>query len=209
MLSLGLPNNPSLEPYRRYRAAAKPLTRKITKALITKAVINRTARALGLGQNNRLVFDSEDDISVLADFAFYEVLQQGHSLVQKYQEEVGPSDELEQALLDAMVKAKTGLFRVEGVSNQKGLLDMRSLVGDTRAFSLTDIQLSQTAQQGLIVFFRPLVLADFSMTSGMAFVFAQELEPKLIKHWAKRSSAERYAKYFNLSKSTGIPTIFS
>ena len=186
-----------------------PTRLRITRALITKAVINRTAHALGLGQNNRLVLDSQDDISVLADFAFYEVLQQGHSLVQKYQEEVGPSDELEQALLDAMVKAKTGLFRVEGVWNQTGQLDMRSLVGDTRALSLTDIQLSQTAQQGLIVFFRPLVLSDFSMTSGMAFVFTQELEQKLIKHWAKRSSAERYAKFFNLSKSTGIPTIFS
>jgi hypothetical protein len=77
---------------------------------------------------------------------------------------------------------------------------MRSLVGDPSVLSLTDLQLSQTAHQGLIVFFRPLVLSDFSMTSGMAFVFAQELEQKLVKQWAKRSSAERYAKYFNLNK---------
>lgn len=209
MWGLGLPNNPSLEQYRRYRAAGKSLSQKIMKALMTKAVINRTAHALGLGQNNLLVLDSEDDVSVLADFAFYEVLQHGHSLVQKYQDEYGPTDEVERALLDAMVKAKTGLFRVEGVWNRKGQLDMRSLVGDTRVLSLTDIQLSQTAQQGLLVFFRPLVLSDFSMTSGMAFVFAQELEQKLVKQWVKRSSAERYAKYFNLSKRSGIPTVFS
>ncbi len=203
------PDNPTLERYRRYRAAGKPLTQKIMKAVITNAIINTAARALALGQNNRLVLDSEDEISVLADFAFYEVLQHGHSLVRKYQADYGPSNELERGLLDAMVKAKTGLFRVEGVWKENGQLDMRSLVGDPSVFSLTDIQLSQTAQPGLIVFFRPLVLSDFSMTSGMAFVFAQELEPKLIKQWAKRSSAERFAKYFRLSKRSGIPTIFT
>ena len=209
MWGLGLPNNPSLEQYRRYRAAGKSLSQKIMKALMTNSVINRAARALGLGQNNRLVLDSEDEISVLADFAFYEVLQHGYSLVQKYQDDYGPNNEVERGLLDAMVKAKTGLFRVEGVWSQKGQLDMRSLVGGPSVLSLTDLQLSQTAQQGLIVFFRPLVLPDFSMTSGMAFVFAQELEQKLIKQWAKRSSPERYAKYFKLSKHSGIPTIFS
>lgn len=209
MLTRERPHNPLLEQYRRYRAAAKPFSEKIMKALMTKAVINRAAHTLGLGQNNLLVLDSEEEISVVADFAFYEVLRQGKSLVQKYQDDYGPSNEVERGLLDAMVKAQTGLFRVEGVWNQKGQLDMRSLVGDTRTFSLTDIQLSQTARQGLIVFFRPLDLSDFSMTSGMAFVFAQELEQKLIKQWAKRSSAERYAKYFRLSKSSGIPTIFT
>lgn len=209
MRDLGRPNNPSLEQYRRYRAAGKSLTQKIMKALMTNTVINRAAHALGLGQNNLLVLDSEDEISVLADFAFYEVFQHGHSLVQKYQDEYGPTNEMERGLLDAMVKAKTGLFRVEGVWNQKSQLDMRSLVGDPSVLSLTDLQLSQTAHQGLIVFFRPLVLSDFSMTSGMAFVFAQELEQKLVKQWAKRSSAERYAKYFNLNKRSGIPTVFS
>jgi hypothetical protein len=62
---------------------------------------------LGHGQNNLLVLDSEDDISVVADFAFYEVIQQGKSLVQKYQYEYGPSNAVERGLLDAMVKAQS------------------------------------------------------------------------------------------------------
>jgi hypothetical protein len=209
MLTRGHPNNPLLEQYRRYRAAAKPFSDKIMKALMTKAVINSAAHTLGLGQNDLLVLDSEDDFSVLADFAFYEVIQHGKSLVQKYHDEYGPSNEVERRLLDAMVKAQTGLFRVERVLKQTAQLDMRSLLGDTSPLSLTDISLSQSGRQGLIVFFRPLVLSDFSMTSGMAFVFAPELEQKLIKQWAKRSSAERYAKYFKLSKSSGIPTVFT
>src|SRR5450759_381250 len=99
MLTRGQPDNPTLEQYRRYRAAGKPLTQKIMKAAITNAAINRAARALRLGQNNLLVLDSEDDISVLTDFAFYEVLQHGQSLVQKYQAEYGPSNEVERGLL--------------------------------------------------------------------------------------------------------------
>src|SRR5271166_6616860 len=93
------PSSPLLEQYQRYRAATKPFSEKIMKALMTKAVINKAALALGLGQNNHLVLDSQDDIGVLADFTFYEVIQHGKSLVQKYQDEYSPSNEVERGLL--------------------------------------------------------------------------------------------------------------
>ncbi len=159
----------------------------------------------GDGQEQTAVLDSEDDISILMEFVLYELLQGGKTLVQKYHDEHGGTDEVERDLLDAMARAKTGLFKVERIWKQKRMLDLQELAGERRTVSLVDIGFSQSSVQDLILFFRPIRLAEFTMSSGIAFVFPQDMEQKLVRRWGKWSSAERYAGYFRMSKSNGIP----
>jgi len=41
------------------------------------------------------------------------------------------------------------------------------------------------------------------MTSGIAFVFPPEIEQSLVAQWTEGDEAERYARFFKLSKSKG------
>lgn len=207
MLSSWLSGSSTVKQYRRYRKVGRELNQKIIETLVDDKILEKAARALGLGKNHRLVLDSEDDLSVLMDFALYEVRQRGKNLVERYQEEKGGSNRIERDLLASMVKAGTGLFKVEGISSQRYSLELRGLV-EERKVILTDINFSQTMIQGLVVFFRPIELADFTMTSGVAFVFPEEMERGLVARWTRWDQAERYARFFKLSKSKGLSTLY-
>ena len=61
--------SPAVKQYRRYRNAGRALNQKIIEVLVDSSVIEKSARALGLGKNRRLILDTEDDLSVLMDFA--------------------------------------------------------------------------------------------------------------------------------------------
>ena len=195
--------------YRRYRKVGMELNHKIIDALLDRGMIEEAARALGLGGKNReLVLDSEDDLSVLMDFALYELRRQGRTLVERYQQETGGSNAIERELLAGMVKAQMGLFQVEDMAAQQYHLILRSLGEEERSITLTDINFSQTVANGLIVFFRPIELGRFTMTSGIAFVFPPVMEQTLSRRWAREwknaSSAKRYADFFKLSKRKGL-----
>lgn len=47
--------------------------------------------------------ESEDELSVLMDYTFYEVGQKGARVVDQYREQPGRKDQVERELLDAMV----------------------------------------------------------------------------------------------------------
>ena len=198
----------SVKQYRRYRNAGRELNNKIIKALVNNEILDEAAQALDLGKNRQLFVDSEDEFSVLMDFALYEVRRQGKNAVERYQEERGGSNRIERELLAAMVKARTGLFKMERVSRQKYSLDLQKLVDEEKAITLTDINFSQTMAQGLVVFFRPIELPELTMTSGIAFVFPKERERDLIARWTRWDSTEHYARFFKLSKSKGLATMY-
>jgi len=196
--------NSTVKHYRRYRTVGKILNQKIIDAYVTKEVIEQAARVLGLVKNRQLVFDSEYEMSVLMDFVLYEVPLRGKTVVQRYQEEKGGSDKVEKELLNAMVAAQTSIFRVEQIWKTKRQLGLQELVGKGRQLILTDIGLSQSIIDKIVVFFRVVEVADIVMTSGMSFAFSNDIEQQLVLRWGKWNRAKRYAGYFRLSKSKGI-----
>ena len=203
--------SPTLKQYKRYRKAGTALNHKIIEALVDDKVIEKAARALNLGKNRQLVLDTEDDLSVMMDYALHEIRKQKKNLVELYQEEYGGKNSVERKLLAARLKAKTGLFKVESVSIEHYSIDLRDLLDEDTIITLTDINFSQTMVDGLVVFFRPVELDEFTMTSGIAFVFPEEMETELKKRWEKWEaigSAKRYARLFTLYKTKGLPTLY-
>jgi len=73
---------------------------------------------------------------------------------------------------------------------------------------MIDISFSQFPAENCVFFFRPIELADFTMTSGMSFVFPPEMEPELIERWKQWDRSDRYAKCFKLYKRKGIPVVY-
>ena len=201
----------AIKQYRRYRKVGEELHHKIINAFVDSDILEIAARTLGLGRNRQLVLDSEDELSVLMDFSLYEIRRQGKNLVERYQEEKGGSNRIEGELLDAMLRARTGLFKVKGIMRDKYSLELSDLVNEGRTITLMDINFSQTMANGFVVFFRPIEMADFTMTSGIAFVFRGEMEQELKRRWQRleeKGSAERYARFFKLSKSRGLTTMY-
>jgi hypothetical protein len=204
MLSRSLFSDSSLARYNLYRAEGMKLNNKINKAYMTKPVLLAAARKLGISRNGQLFFDSEDEMSVFMDFGFYEMSIGGKTAVQLYQEEHGGSNKIEKELLIAMAAAKTSLFFVESIDKSNCHMELQELVGEKRKLTLTDIGFSQTLTRNIIIFFRPIELADFMMTSGVTFAFPGKLEKELVNKWKKWSRDEYYPGFFRLSKNKGI-----
>ncbi len=213
---------PSASVYRRYRADGRTLAHKIVETL-NKAAIQHAGRALGMmGRDNVIFFDSEDETSVMMDFALYEYKAGGKNAVQRYQEEVGGETKIERELLAAMTASSTSLFRVESISKKTYSLSLGDLVNEGRTITLMDINFSQGAKLGYLFFFRPITLENFSMTSGIAFLFPGHQEGELLKRWKRpqsrgsrrrrrrvqSASAMRYATFFKLSKRQGIEVVY-
>lgn len=206
------PGAVDLNTYRRYRKAGTDLNHKIVESQVNDAALTYGAETLGLGRKRRLVLESEDDISVLMDYLFYEYWVNGQSLVERYRETSGVQTSLEQELLAAMSGATTSLFRIESVESRAGVLHLTDLLNAGQALTLMDINFSQTAQPGMLLFIRPIRLPRFSMTSGFAFVFYGEEEDRLVKlaqhphrqGAAPPASARRYETLFKQSRRRGI-----
>lgn len=201
-----LPGSSVLNEYRRYRNAATALNHKIIDALLDKEIIDRAGKWLGITKRGVLVFDSEDETSVLMDYALYEVRKHGKSVVQGYQEQSGGQDQIERELLTAMVAAKAGLFQIENASRQMSNVTLSDAT-DGSSITLTDIGFSQTLTAGPMVFFRPIQLSLFTMTSGIAFLFPGEMERELrdlYRKWHDLDSSERYARFFKLNRNRGL-----
>lgn len=204
--------NESLKEYQRYRKTGRNLNHKIIDAYLNEAILEKAATMLKLGQKRQLILDSEDDLSVLMDFALYEIPQEGgKNAVERYAEEKGGINALERELLAAMIKAQTGLFKVRQILRNKQQIILENLISPEASVALTDINFSQTLRDGLIVFFRPVCTTKFTMTSGIAFVFPVELEQELILRWKRlewKGNAERYAWFFRQSKKQGLETMY-
>ncbi len=200
--------NPLIDQYRRYRTVGKKLNQKIIDAVMSDAVLDTAARHLNMGQDKRLIFDNESEPDVLMDYALYEIPQDGQNLIERYVSETGGSNRVERDLLKAMRNARTGLFRVEQVLASKYLVQLRELADGNRSPALLDLSFSQFPAENCVFFFRPIELADLTMSSGMSFVFPPEMEREVIERWTHWEPSDRYAQRFKLYKDKGIPVVY-
>jgi len=203
----------TIKEYQRYRKAGRSLNQKIIDAYINGGILEKSATMLRLGQNGQLILDREDDLSVLMDFALYEIRnEEWKNSVERYAREKGAVNAIERELLGAMVKARTRLFKVNRVLREKRQIMLVDLINPELMVILTDINFSQTLREKLIVFLRPVCVAKITMTSGVAFVFPTALEQELVRRWKgfeRKGDAQRYAWFFRKSKQSGLKTVYA
>lgn len=200
----------AIKEYQRYRNAGRELNQKMIDAYIDNSVLEKASRLLKLGKNRQLILDTKDDLSVLMDFALYEIRQAGKNIIERYADEKGGKNFLERELLIAMTNANAGLFKVDSVDKNNSHLQLSNLIDVGQSIILTDKNFSQTMPSGLIIFFRPIQFSKLAMTSGIAFVFPKDLETELVTGWHKFDTKElqRYPWFFKRSKNTGFDTTY-
>ena len=156
--------------YKQLRKVGRNLNDKLVKRL-SKDVLYEGGRRLGIVQSGTLVFNSEDETSVLMDYCLYDVRHKGRNAVEQYLIDSLPDPEsVEMTCLRAMQHAIYSLFVVESVESGLGVT-VRDLLSDESAL-MADMGFGRTGQPGLVFASRMLSRGGFLMTGGAALPIA-------------------------------------
>lgn len=200
------------EKYKLFRNAGIELNHKIMKKSLGRDVLMKSARLLGIAQGDTIVFDSEDETSVLMDFALNDYPLGNKNAVEIYREEAGWQNEVEKEILDALLSSYTSLFKVISILEAENALYLKDLLNKKDNIKLIDINFSKTAVPGLLLFIRLVPFKDFCATSGISFIFPGSLEMYLLRRYKKlikkinsdSDSVKRFVSFFKLNKIDGM-----
>jgi SEC-C motif len=155
-----------LPTYRRLRQLGLQLNNTLVGTL-SKETLYEGGRRLGVLEDGKLVFDHEDQMSVLMDYCIHNIWVDGQNAIQRYREQSPPpsgSDEM--VILTAMLEGYYSLIEVINTEPGVGLTVRDHLRGDTHF--LADIGMSQTASRTNVFATRLFSVeeAGFVMTGG-------------------------------------------
>jgi len=203
----------TINKYKKYREIGKVLNHKIIDRFVDKEIILQSGKLLGLVKRDTLITDDESDITALMDFTINEYQINGKKMVQLYKEKVLIENNIEEEILDALIKSYTSLFKIADINHKDNKLFFDDLLNtNSDPIELIDIGFSQTASPGLLIFLRLVPFADFNITGGYGFPFNGDLEEYLLreyKHFVKRikyssESIKRYIAFFKMYRRCGI-----
>lgn len=208
-----------MDPLRTYRVV-RELSRAIhadaLKDVPRWALVRGAERLRMLGKRGVLVFDSEEETDILAQFVLYEVLVGGTPIILRHLEKRSPPrNAVEEALVQGIRQSFSSLFRVETV-RRDGVVLRDLLTPSQDSHTLVDLGLIHTGRSGLLLFTRLLPLREYAVTGGVSFAFAEDHEDVLINEDRQlrklarpaELSMRRYLLFHRLSKTMGLPMHF-
>jgi hypothetical protein len=195
----------TMSKYKKYREVGKVLNHKIIDCFISRKIILKSGKYLGITKKETLIFDSELETAALMDFAINEYQTYEKNAVELYKENVMIENDMEMDILEALLKSFTSLYKIADIDRQNNRLILDDLLDENSVpLEITDMGFSQTALPGLLMFTRVVPLADFNMTGGFGFVFRVDLEEYLLKEYKRlarkvKSPRESIKKYVPFS----------
>jgi len=204
-----------MERYKKIREIGLPLNHKMIESCLDHDILYSSAKLLGILKGDQFVFDSEDETSVLMDFALHEYKLNGRNVAQIYREEVGGQNEVENEILAALPSAYTSLFEIVAIS-RKTIILKDLLKEEDRFIRLIDIGFSLTGTPGMLTFIRVVPFKDFNMTSGISFLFRGSDKKYLIRRYRRISkkiesdsdSMKRFIAFFKLNRECGEEVVY-
>jgi hypothetical protein len=157
-----------VERYQRLRKISYGLHSSGLLKYLSKQAFPVGGKRLGmLGAENTLMFESEDHVSILADYCLYDLIEEGGTAISRYRADshADPASE-EYAVVRAMSEAFHTLVEVTEVLPGVGVRAADLLAG-RREYLVVDMGLGRTAQEGGVLATRLFPVEDeFVMTSG-------------------------------------------
>ena len=202
-----------VEKYKKYRKIGMKFNHRIMDKCLDRETLKKSAKLLGIIQKGIFVFDSDDETSVLMDFALNDYRFVNKTVVERYREKFGWKNDIEKDILDALSVSYTSLFKVTSISRAENTLVLNDLLNKKDNIKLIDISFSNTITHGgLLVFTRLLPFKDFNMTSGVSFVFPPRMESYIIRNYKVKSkkiksnneAIKRFVAFYKLNKSYGM-----
>jgi tetratricopeptide (TPR) repeat protein len=183
---MGKSTEEELARYQQLRAIQRNLHHMFLDWL-PKNALEECGKVLGIYRKGTLVFNSEDETSVLMDYCIYDYRWDGQNVIERYaaQASIEPGSD-EKIILDAMLEARYSLFAVDEVVRGVGIQTHDLLRGD-RGF-IIDIALGETAVKNLVLAGRVITPSDgeFSMTTGAALPANATILEKIANEIPKR-----------------------
>jgi hypothetical protein len=153
-----------LTQYRQMREVRLHLN-NVLVGTIPKRTLQECGRKLGFLRKGTLVFDTEEDMSVLMDYCLYDPGPDGHTLVTTFLEKSPPpADSAEMVALQTMTHAYYSLFLITDVERGVGV-SVQDLLRDETGF-IVDIGFGNTAQRHMMLASRIIPTGGFLMTGG-------------------------------------------
>ncbi|MFP9193718.1 hypothetical protein ACLI4Q_19035 [Natrialbaceae archaeon A-CW1-1] len=203
-----------LERYRRYRKVGRELNSKILSQCTDREAILESARILGIERDDdAILYEAEPDMTVHYEFVLNEYRQNGQTAVEKYYTQERWETETERTILEALLGGETSLFKITAIDEaDKHLIVTDLLKDDDNEIGVTDINLCETAEPGVLLFFRLVPYDEFNMTSGVSFPFLADEEDRLLHEYEHRTdhidsqpeSVQRFVEFFDLYRDIGI-----
>ena len=205
-----------LEKYIRLRKVGLRLNHKILDRYLNGNIIRDAARDLGIefkkhrGQEI-IFFESEAETHFLMDYIVHDYILNGKRLFELYEEEVGPSNEIEVEILAAKKRSYVSLFKVYEKSFTSAQIYMVDLLNN-RKVKIIDFGMGLSVSTGTIIGFRLIPHREFGMTSGTPIPFTGFRKRDIIRRFRRlvnklklpTESAKKYVALFRLGKMYGI-----
>ncbi len=205
-----------LPTYGAVRALSRAIHSDALKDVPRWALVRGAERLRMVGKRGVLVFDSEEETDVLAQFVLYEVLVGGTTAILRHLEQRSPpGNAVEEEFFQGVRESFSSLFRVETI-RPDGVVLRDLLTPSQEPHTLVDLGLMHTGRSGLLLFTRLLPLRGYAITGGVSFAFAGKHEDVLIHEDRQlrklarpdELSMRRYVLFHRLSKTMGVPMQF-
>ena len=177
-----------VEQYKKYRSIGREINNILLKYLSKKAV-QVCGRNLAIMSGKTLVFQDEDESSVLMDHCIYDYYENGQNAIAAYMEAVPPAPGTDEAIvLRAMSESFYTLVQVSEIVEDVGVWADDLL--DSRQYLIVDIGFSQTAVEGLVLATRLIPFTGFLMSSGAARPVDKECLRSIFAYLEQQFSSE-------------------
>lgn len=203
----------SRDQYETYRTVGQQLNSKILDVYSDRELILNSAEELGIEHDGRdILYDFESDMTVHFEFMLYEYRRDGQTAAERYYEEERWDSPTERTILEATLEAETSLFEIDAINEDDDRLEMTDILNGGKTLSVLDINLSQTAESGVLSFFRPVRYDEFTVTSGVSLPFPEDETDRLLSEYERRvdhsdsqsASMERFIAFYDLYRDHGI-----
>jgi hypothetical protein len=201
------------DQYETYREVGQQLNSKLLDAYSEQELILNSAESLGIDHDGTHIFyDVESDMAVHYEFMLYEYRRDGLTAAEHYHKEGHWDTETERTVLEATIDADTSLFEIDAVDATDDRIVVTDILNDCEEVSIVDINLSQTAEPGVLLFFRPVRYEEFTITSGVSFPFPGDHKDRLQTEYENRvnpadpqsTSLQRFVTFYDLYCDYGI-----
>lgn len=153
--------------------------------LIPKESYDVCGKALGISKKGVLYFETEDELSLLADYCIYTPGSDGRNVVERYlAESPPPAESDEMTVLRAMTHAYYTLFRVIGVERGVGVA-VRDLFRGEDGF-IVDVGFGSSANIGAMLATRVIPADGYLATGGAALPVDPKAAVRIADELAER-----------------------
>ena len=204
-----------IRKYQQYRGNAQKLSEKVIEKFTDNQSLKVVGKLLGITEGKTVMLDSEEELNFVMDFSIFEYQVEGKNFVQRYQEdETAKKTEIEMEILTAQSLSYTSFFKITETDPVNATVTLSDLLNNNQDVQIININLSQTAYPGLLIFTRIEPFADFQASSGMFALFSEVSERSLLKKMkimmrkvkSDSESVQRFVAFFKLNRKEGLMT---